>query len=78
MPVMVIVAIVAPEHAPVVNSAEAWVDVGKTLPHDLSVVRLPNFFFELRTPSGPLQIDRLVYDLLNARLAGPFAAQSPG
>jgi hypothetical protein len=78
VPVMVTVAIVVPEHLPVIRSAEAWVDVCKTVPHDLSFLGLPHFFFQLCATSGPLQIDRLINDLLDGRCACPFPAQSPG
>ena len=78
VPVMVTVAIVVPEHPPVIRSAEAWVDVCKTVPDDLSFRGLPHFFFQLCATSGPLQIDRLIDDLLDGRCACPFPAQSPG
>jgi hypothetical protein len=78
MPVMATVAIVVPEHSPVIHSAEAWVDVCKTVPDDLTFRGLPHFFFQLCTTPGPLQIDRLIDDLLEERFACPFPAQSPG
>jgi hypothetical protein len=77
MPVMVTVAIVVPEHSPVIHSAEAWVDVCETVPHDLSLLGLPHFFFQVCATTGPLQIDRFIYDLLDGRFAWPSPAQVP-
>ena len=46
MPVMVVVAVVVPEHTPVVQSAYVGVHVRKTVPHDFPVRTLPNLFLQ--------------------------------
>jgi hypothetical protein len=76
--VMVAVAVVVPEHAPIVYSADSWVNARKAILYGLSVFGLPHFFFEHCSTPRPLQINRIVDDLLNERSAGPFRPQSPG
>jgi hypothetical protein len=78
MPVMVIVAIIVPEHPPVIHTGGGGIDVGKTIPHDFSILGLPHFFFQLCATTGPLQKDRFVHDLLDGRFDCQFATQSLG
>jgi len=78
VPVMVIVAVVVPEHAPVIYCADSRVDVCKAVPYDLSGLGLPHLFFEHGATSRPLQIDRLVDDPFSARSASRFPSQRSG
>jgi hypothetical protein len=78
VPVMVVVAVVVPEHASVIYPTDSRVDVRKAVPYNPSVLGLPHFFFEHCTASRSPQIDRLVNDLFGERFASAFPPHSPG
>jgi hypothetical protein len=65
VPMMVVVAVVVPEYPPVVHPANRWVDVREAVLHDPPVLVVPDFFLEHCPTPWPLQIDRIVDDLLS-------------
>lgn len=77
MPMMVVVAVVLPEYPPVVRTANRGVDVREAVLDDLPIPVSPDFFLEHCSTPRPLQIDRIVDDLLNQRSAGLLRPQAP-
>lgn len=77
MPVMLAVAIVVTKYSAVIYSADAGVDVGKTVLRDACLPGLPYFFLQLCTTAGPLQIDGFIDHLLDGWFGCPFPAQGP-
>ena len=77
VPMMVVVAVVVPEHPPVVRPADGGVDVREAVLDDLPIPLVPDFFLQHCSTPRPLQIDRIVDDLLNQRSAGSRRPQSP-
>jgi len=70
VPMMMVVAVIVTEHPPVVRPANRGVHVLEAIFDDLSVLVLPDFFLENCSTPRPLQIDRIVHDLLTWRSAG--------
>ena len=67
MPVVMTMTVVIPKDPAIVDRADQGIDVGQIVFGHIAIVRLPNFLSQAGTPSGPLQYDPVVYDLLSKR-----------
>jgi len=52
---VVVVAVVIPQHPTVVHATDPMIDVRKPVPNNLAIIRLPHFLFQLRTLPWPRQ-----------------------
>jgi hypothetical protein len=77
MPMMVVVAVVVTEDPAIVSPTDCRVYISKAVFNNLSVPGLPHLFLEHCPAPRPLQMDRIVDDLLNQRPAGSLSPQNP-